>query len=47
VAKKAHFWISDTRLEYYGYCQECRKKWGAYSVGSLYRGWKYKFFFGF
>jgi Fe2+ or Zn2+ uptake regulation protein len=26
VAKKAHFWISDTRLEYYGYCQECRKK---------------------
>jgi len=26
VAQKAHFWISDTRLEYYGYCQECQKK---------------------
>jgi len=26
VAQKAHFWINDTRLEYYGYCQECRKK---------------------
>jgi Fur family peroxide stress response transcriptional regulator len=26
VAKKTGFSITDTRLEYYGYCQECRKK---------------------
>lgn len=26
VLKKSRFWITDTRLEYYGYCQECRKK---------------------
>lgn len=26
VAKRAHFWVVDTRLEYYGYCQECKKK---------------------
>lgn len=26
VVKKAYFWVTDTRLEYYGYCQECRKK---------------------
>ena len=26
VARKARFWVIDTRLEYYGYCQECRKK---------------------
>ena len=26
VIKKARFRIVDTRLEYYGYCQECRKK---------------------
>jgi Fe2+ or Zn2+ uptake regulation protein len=26
VAKKARFWVTDTRLEYYGYCQECRKR---------------------
>ena len=25
VARKAHFWVHDTRLEYYGYCRECRK----------------------
>jgi Fur family transcriptional regulator, peroxide stress response regulator len=24
--KKSRFWVTDTRLEYYGYCQECRKK---------------------
>ena len=23
VAKKAHFLVTDTRLEYYGYCPEC------------------------
>lgn len=26
VIKKAHFWVVDTRLEYYGYCQRCRKE---------------------
>jgi Fe2+ or Zn2+ uptake regulation protein len=26
VAKKARFWVVDTRLEYYGYCQDCRKR---------------------
>lgn len=26
VIKKARFWVVDTRLEYYGYCQGCRKK---------------------
>jgi len=25
VAKKARFWVTDSRLEYYGYCQDCRK----------------------
>jgi Fe2+ or Zn2+ uptake regulation protein len=26
VLKKSRFWVTDTRFEYYGYCQECRKK---------------------
>jgi len=26
VTRKTKFWITDTRLEYYGYCQKCRKK---------------------
>ena len=26
VARKARFWVIDTRLEYYGYCQNCRKR---------------------
>jgi len=26
ILKKSRFWITDTRLEYYGYCHECRKK---------------------
>jgi Fe2+ or Zn2+ uptake regulation protein len=26
VVKKARFWVTETRLDYYGYCQECRKK---------------------
>ena len=26
VIQKARFWVTDTRLEYYGYCQKCRKK---------------------
>ena len=28
VAKKTGFLITDTRLEYYGYCQECREDKG-------------------
>ena len=30
VTKKARFWVTDTRLEYYGYCQKCRKKLSPY-----------------
>jgi Fe2+ or Zn2+ uptake regulation protein len=26
VAKKARFEVTDTRLEYYGYCQQCKKQ---------------------
>jgi Fe2+ or Zn2+ uptake regulation protein len=26
VTRKTKFWVTDTRLEYYGYCQKCRKK---------------------
>ena len=26
VARKARFWVIDSRLEYYGYCQNCRKR---------------------
>jgi len=26
VARRTRFWVTDTRLEYYGYCQKCRKK---------------------
>ena len=26
VAKRARFRVSDSRLEYYGYCQQCRKQ---------------------
>ena len=26
VAKKARFRVTDTRLEYYGYCQKCKKQ---------------------
>jgi Fe2+ or Zn2+ uptake regulation protein len=26
IAKKCRFRVTDSRLEYYGYCQECRKK---------------------
>ena len=27
IAKRNRFRVTDSRLEYYGYCQECRKKW--------------------
>jgi len=26
ILKKCRFWVTDSRLEYYGYCQECSKK---------------------
>jgi len=26
ITRKARFVVTDTRLDYYGYCQECRKK---------------------
>ena len=26
IMKKSRFLVTDTRLEYYGYCHECRKK---------------------
>jgi Fe2+ or Zn2+ uptake regulation protein len=26
IGRKAHFSVTDTRLEFYGYCQDCRKK---------------------
>ena len=26
VVKKARFWVTETRLEYYGYCAECKGK---------------------
>jgi Fur family peroxide stress response transcriptional regulator len=29
VAKKTGFWITDTRLEYYGLCRECREEEGS------------------
>jgi Fe2+ or Zn2+ uptake regulation protein len=26
VTKETRFWVTDTRLEYHGYCDKCRKK---------------------
>jgi len=26
VSRRTKFWVTDTRLEYYGYCQKCREK---------------------
>ena len=26
ISRKSHFRVTDSRLEYYGYCEECRKK---------------------
>jgi Fur family peroxide stress response transcriptional regulator len=26
VVRKAHFWVTDTRFEFHGYCQGCRKR---------------------
>ena len=35
VARRTRFWVTDTRLEYYGYCQKCRKKLFPYSTQPL------------
>jgi len=32
VTRKTKFWITDTRLEYYGYCQKCREKLSRHST---------------
>jgi Fe2+ or Zn2+ uptake regulation protein len=32
VTRKTKFWVTDTRLEYYGYCQKCRKRLSPYST---------------
>ena len=32
VTRKTKFWVTDTRLEYYGYCQKCRKNLFPYST---------------
>lgn len=32
VTRKTKFWVTDTRLEYYGYCQKCRKRLYPYST---------------
>ena len=32
VARKTKFCVTDTRLEYYGYCQKCRKRLSPYST---------------
>ena len=32
VTEKARFWVTDTRLEYYGYCQKCRVKLSHHST---------------
>jgi Fe2+ or Zn2+ uptake regulation protein len=35
VTRKTKFWVTDTRLEYYGYCQKCRKKLSRQSAQSI------------
>jgi len=32
VTRQTRFWVTDTRLEYYGYCQKCRKKFSRHST---------------
>jgi Fe2+ or Zn2+ uptake regulation protein len=32
VTRKTKFWVTDTRLEYYGYCQKCREKLSRHST---------------
>jgi Fe2+ or Zn2+ uptake regulation protein len=35
VNRKTRFWVTDTRLEYYGYCEKCRKKIPRHSTQSI------------
>jgi len=35
VTKKTRFWVTGTRLEYYGYCEKCRKKLSRHSTKSI------------
>jgi Fe2+ or Zn2+ uptake regulation protein len=35
VTRKTKFWVTDTRLEYYGYCQKCREKLSHHSTQSI------------
>jgi len=35
VTKRTRFWVTDTRLEYYGYCQKCREKFSRNSTQSI------------
>jgi Fe2+ or Zn2+ uptake regulation protein len=35
VARKTRFWVTDTRLEYYGYCEKCRQKLSRHSTKSI------------
>ncbi len=32
VTRKTKFWITDIRLEYYGYCQKCRERLSRHST---------------
>jgi ribosomal protein L33 len=38
VTRKTRFRVTDTRLEYYGYCQKCRKKLSRHSTQSILKG---------
>jgi Fe2+ or Zn2+ uptake regulation protein len=35
VNRKTRFWVTDTRLEYYGYCGKCRKKRSRHPAQSI------------
>jgi Fe2+ or Zn2+ uptake regulation protein len=35
VTRKTRFWVTDTRLEYYGYCEKCRKKLSRHPAQSI------------
>jgi Fe2+ or Zn2+ uptake regulation protein len=35
VTRKTKFWVTDTRLEYYGYCQKCKQKLLRHSTKSI------------
>jgi Fe2+ or Zn2+ uptake regulation protein len=35
VTKKTKFWVTDTRLEYYGYCKKCRQRLSRHATPSV------------